>query len=285
MIGQVRLINALNGLIERGRFPRFSILCSAAGSGRSMIAKHIAEKLNAQFIEVGIKADEVRDIITLANKVPTPTVYYIKNADTMSSAAKNSLLKVTEEPPNNAYFIMSLLDAANTLETIRSRGMIFNLEPYTAEEMLKYIEFRGVTKHEEVMRIAGVAHVPGEVDLLLAYDVNDFYAYVEKVLDNIGTVSGPNAFKISSQMKFKDEEEKGYDVRLFMQALISVCVDRIKENSDKVGNAEVNQLIQDYASTVLLTSDYLQQLSITGVKKDATFDMWVLDMRKIWVVD
>ena len=69
-------------------------------------------------------------MIELAYKQTEPIIYLIQDADKMSLGAKNSLLKVIEEPPQQAYFIMELQQIENTLDTIKSRCQEIKLDSY-----------------------------------------------------------------------------------------------------------------------------------------------------------
>ena len=120
MIGQTEVLKQVNNLIEKG-FPRFVIITGQKGQGKTTLALEIAKKLNILVVDIGIKVDEIRDMIEMSYKQTEPIIYLIQNADKMSLGAKNSLLKVIEEPPNNAYFIMELKQIENTLDTIKSR--------------------------------------------------------------------------------------------------------------------------------------------------------------------
>lgn len=271
MIGQERLLTKIDRMIEIG-FPRFSIICGEAGSGKKTIAKTIAKKLEAHLIISEIKVDNIREIIDLAYKQSEPTLYLIPDTDKMSNAAKNALLKVTEEPPRKAYFIMTLKDINNTLETLKSRGMILNIDPYTPKEILDYAEFKQyeLSKEEQDI-VSNLCVVPGEVDLLMRYNVLEFYDFVKTVIDNIGIVSGANAFKIGLKLNYK-ENDGGWDIGLFLRAIMFVCKDRMLE-----------QPLLQYKESIRITSKYLSQLNITGVNKPSTIDMWILEMRGIWI--
>ena len=50
----------------------------------------------------------------MAYKQTERIIYLIQNADKMSLNAKNSLLKLVEEPPQQAYIIMELQQIENT---------------------------------------------------------------------------------------------------------------------------------------------------------------------------
>ena len=213
MIEQRNLQSRIEQLIKDRTFPRFSILVGPKGSGKKTLAHEIGHMFNAwrvssDYVDVyrlpDVKIDTVREIIVQAYKRVTTMVYIIPDADNMSNAAKNALLKVTEEPPNNAYFIMTLEDEHNTLETIRSRGTVFRMDRYTPDEILQFAE------------------------------KDDGLHYVQLVIDNIAEVSLANAFKIPSKVALKDGVE-GYDLKLFWKAFINICF--LTQTYDKWGPA------------------------------------------------
>ena len=269
MIGQEKLQNQIAKMIEKG-FPRFTIIAGGRHSGKSLIAKEIARQLDARLINSNIKVDEVREVINLAYKQVDPTVYLLENTDKMSIAAKNALLKITEEPPRKAYFIMTLQDVNNTLATLRSRGTILNIDPYTPDELLEYAEIKGYElKDEEAKIVTNICTVPGEVDVLMRYDVLDFYSFIETVVSSIGVVNGANAFKIGAKLNYK-EDDGGWDITLFMRAVMFVYRQLM-----------IKSPAPQYRDSIKITSKYSSQLNITGINKPSTIDMWILEMRAI----
>lgn len=273
MIGQRYLLERINGQVERGRFPRFAIFIGEKGSGKKCLASTIADYLKYPISFVDTKVDSIREVINTAYKVDMPIIYVIANCDNMSSAAANALLKVTEEPPKNAYFILTCENEENLLQTIRSRGVTYMLEPYSYEDKCDYIEEQGVPKVEEDENfILEVASNCGEVQQMLNMDVHQFKAYVDLVIDNIAEVSGSNAFKIGDKIAFKDEDNK-YDLCLFWKAFRSACTDRMKEDVDPL----------KYARAIAITGESLAQLNIRGINKQELFDVWLLNIREEWL--
>ena len=70
------------------------------------------------------KVDQIRDVSADADIVPTEAqrkVYVLRQADTMNPAAQNALLKLLEEPPRSASFILAVERAESLLPTVRSR--------------------------------------------------------------------------------------------------------------------------------------------------------------------
>lgn len=71
-----------------------------------------------------IKVDQVREIIVTAHLVPSEgksKVYVLRQAEKLNPQAQNALLKLLEEPPSSACFILACDNAAALLPTVRSR--------------------------------------------------------------------------------------------------------------------------------------------------------------------
>ena len=71
-----------------------------------------------------IYVDRIRDIVSDVAICPNEAekkVYILRNADRMNVSAQNALLKVLEEPPTHACFILCAEQADGLLDTIRSR--------------------------------------------------------------------------------------------------------------------------------------------------------------------
>ena len=268
MIGQTKLLEDIQILIDRKKYPRFSIFVGLKGSGKRTIAKEVGSMLKAHIVQLpDVKIDTIRSMIVDANKIPYTYLYILPDVDTMSLAAKNAILKVTEEPPNDAYFIMTVQDENTLLPTIKSRGTVFHMNTYTPTEIGKYAMCDNV---EDAQIITSVCETPGDVDVIKKYDPMKFYGYVENVVDNIAETSGSNSFKIANRINFKDDPEK-YDLSLFWRTFMLVCLEKVSENPLK------------FTKGVQITSKHLQELKVTGINKSSLFDVWILAIREEWI--
>ena len=273
MIGQRNLQSRIEHLIENRTFPRFSILVGPKGSGKKTLANWIRRcmgqnELTISYEATDVKIDTIRDIIEGAYKTVVTNIYIIPDADYMSNAAKSALLKVTEEPPNNAYIIMTLEDENNTLETIRSRGTVFHMDRYTPDEIFEYYWTVGEMPNDAEL-VREICETPGEVKRCIEMcsgTIQTFYDYVQLVVDNIAEVSLANAFKISSKVALKEDAE-GYDLRLFWKAFMKVLVDTDRTH--------------DFGA-ITITSKYLQKLRVKGINRSMLMDSWVLEIRELW---
>ena len=274
MIGQKHLSEVLYKMVQDDKLPRLIILVGVRGSGKGKMCEYIGDILGVDVLEHDNKAEVVREVVEQAYKTSVKVLHVFRDIDDMSNASKNALLNVIEEPPNGAYFVMTSKDISNqALSTIRSRGTVFYMDAYTQEELMQYAKESKYTVTEDVLkRVVNVCETPYEVDMLVKSGVDDFFNFVNLVIDNIATVSGSNSFKIGDKIAFKAEDkDKKLDLALFLKIFMKKCSDLISEEPLK------------YAEGVKITSKYLQELSVSGVQKQPVFDSWLLDIRKAWM--
>lgn len=266
MIGQKDLLEKIDKIINR--YPKFSLIVGPKGSGKKIIVKYICDKLNLPIVTFGTGIDEVRNIIDLSYEQTEPICYVCYDADNMSIGAKNSLLKITEEPPNNAYFILTLQSISNTLETIQSRGTVLTLDNYTEQELIEYRTVKGYdSKYDYIIK--DVCTNTGEVDELFKSNVDDFYKFSQTVAFQIHIPRTGNIFKISKTIKSKEGED-GYDPVLLFKTVRSLFIKKALETKKP-------QYL--YASDV--TSECLRDLELANVNKVGTVDTWIMNVRTV----
>ena len=247
--------------------PHFTVFVGSKGSGKRTMAKSIAGWNDLVYSEVDTKVDTVREVIDSAYNSATKVLYCFADADTMRAEAKNAMLKVTEEPPENAYFIMTVQDESTLLDTIKSRAVVIHMFPYTKKELQTYLECQGSMHPANVMdKITYVCDTPGDVDTLLSYNIQEFFDYVQLVYDNIAEVEPANAFKSSSKLAIKDEN--GYDLKLFFKTFTYIAMEDLLHGKSR--NGEV----------VLVTTKYSNKFQKVGVNKQQLYDGWVFDIRE-----
>lgn len=279
MIGQKEVLKQIDNLIEKG-FPRFVVIIGQRGQGKTLLASIISKKLNIPMYEFGIKVDEIREMIEIAYKQTEPIIYLIQNADKMSIGAKNSLLKVIEEPPNNAYFIMELQQMENTLETIKSRCQQIKMENYTEDEIEEMLlQIKSDIDLENKNIIKKVAANFYQIKMLIQYNPLEFYQYVNKVYENIHKVQSANSFKIAEKIDLKDDEN-GYDLNLFWKIYCYIGIADLFQFAFDNDWDERSDIISE---CLQITSKYLQKLNINGINKQMLIDNWILEVRKEWL--
>lgn len=270
MIGQKNLIQNIDMLLSQEVLPRFILLSGDRGSGRKLIASSIAQKIGGHSIKCGISVDEIRNMVDLVNCTTDKMVVIIADADDMSVAAKNVLLKVTEEPPNNTVFVMTVEDEYFMPDTLRSRATLLRMDTYSPDEIVEIA--MNIYEHlspQEVDIVINICRTPGEVIGLVKSGVIEFWEYMIKVIDNIDTVSVANSFKIAQKVALKPDAE-GYNLKLFWRAFMILCTEQMTFNLEHRVK---------FAMWVKITSTYMQMLRTKGVNMQMVFDSWMLDIR------
>ena len=207
MIGQKNNINTIIQWRCNKSVPRFIIISGEIGSGRLTFAKVIIKMINAKGIIMGNSISEVRETIENAYTITNTTCYIFRNADDMKNEAKNALLKVVEEPPNNAYFIMTVQNIDNMLGTIKSRGTVIKMEPYTRDELLS------ATNDEILLKYCSNIGQTMED----AENIKNAEYLVDEIFQAFRNKSGTQLLKACTNLRGKQTETDKCDCTLFMR--------------------------------------------------------------------
>lgn len=267
MIGQKMVIDQVANFLTSDNTT--GILIGKEGSGKKTLLRELLYNVPSVFVE-DTKKDTIKDLISTMYMVKTPMIYVIPDIESMSVAAMNSLLKVTEEPPNNAMIVLTCTNLGYVLPTLQSRSMKFYMQPYTKEELKEYCNIVGLQGDEDF--VLSVCDTPGEIDKLGSSGVDEFKKYVYLVFDNIAEVSGTNALKIGSRLSLKEGED-GFNLALFYQAFMKLCQEEY-----------INTKNEKYKNGIYITDIWLNDLRVKGINKSALFDTWVLEIRRLWMV-
>lgn len=90
----------------------------------------------------GVPASQLRRIIhwTHSSRSDKPRFVIIEEAHQLNDTARNTLLKILEEPPQNTYFILLSHQASSILPTLRSRLRNYQFDTRSPEKALEVIQ-------------------------------------------------------------------------------------------------------------------------------------------------
>lgn len=177
-MGNAPVKEALSRAFSSGRFPHALLFTGEKGTGKNTLAALTARALVCRRPELApcgecpgcirAKAGSHPDIRVIqgsgvsgalgveaagrmledAYRMPEEAaynVYIVRLGQSTQPAAQNKLLKLIEEPPKSAVFILLCPTAEAVLPTIRSRAQIFALRPPDSEEAAGWLtEKKGV---------------------------------------------------------------------------------------------------------------------------------------------
>jgi DNA polymerase III delta prime subunit len=214
LIGQKNLVDRFLDLLEQDNVPHTMILVGPKGQGKKTFAKWLAEQLEAPvYVPEDLKIDSIREVISDSRTLSSPKLYLLADAEDMTIQAQNSLLKLAEEPPENAYIVITVESLESLLSTIISRSVIFRMEEYTIDELKVF------THNEDLIKLA---MNPGMIKRLQEFDYTNLLNHAFKIVDNIGKISASNAFNI-----LRSVDKDKYDFLIPM--LIYAYSERMKE--------------------------------------------------------
>jgi DNA polymerase III subunit gamma/tau len=151
VIGNPNLVASLQGMLEdRGSFPHSLLFHGPMGCGKTTLARIVAKELNcgerdlkeidsAQFRGIDT-ARELRNSCQYKPIEGESRVYIIDECHKMTNDAQNAMLKVLEDTPKHAYFILCTTEPQKLIGTVRNRCSEFQVSTLSDKEMLRLIK-------------------------------------------------------------------------------------------------------------------------------------------------
>ncbi len=166
-----------------------------------------------------IGVEPVRDAITEALIKPfynRHKVFIIDDGDILTPQAQNALLKIIEEPPEYAIFIIVCTNSEILLETVRSRAVTVTFSPLPDSVVREYIENKYPDEARIEFLVKYCAGIPKSADLIISD--NDFDTMREEVLNLIPRLLSKNkayAYDVAEYIENnKDRASEIYDMML-----------------------------------------------------------------------
>ena len=268
--GQKHFIEKINKLASADKFPRFSIIVGDTGFGKKLLCDFSAQAIGANFVPCDIKIDDVREVISNSYAVASKTLYMFADIDGMSLNAKNALLKVTEEPPNDSYFMMTVKDINNVLPTLISRATVFQLDPYSLADIREFMaEKKYEFSEEEKHIVESICVCPNDVSVCKEADITNIYNLAGSFISYIGQANLGNELKITTLLSTKQDDGKINPV-LFLRCVMTRCNELNLESNSGDDHDK-------YLVLLKLTSQYLKDLTTKGSNKQLLLDNWIID--------
>ena len=298
LLFQDEVFQTLERLKSGGRFPHALIFEGTAGSGKQTAARYAASMLLCRQEGVSpcgecvscrkslenhpdfslllpenksktISVDKVREIRLSAYVAPHEAarkVYFIPEAQRLRTEAQNALLKLIEEPPEAAYFIMTVPSRSNLLETVISRSAVLTMRELSAEE-----------------RFTAAAKQLADCD---ASDLKALSVSCRTVGDMLTALSDPAAAKLAADARYLlsavkqgerygvlkmlygyEKDREGY-IKLFQMARMSV-ISELCSAADTLGALRTNKIVDIIDKTVFSANQNaaLSLLSCSAVNR------------------
>lgn len=260
MIGQKKILERYQYLIQENRIPQFMIILGDKGSGRKELVKEFAKMLDVPVVFSGIKIEDVREVIDTSYTTIAKQLICFPDVDTMSVNAENALLKLVEEPPKDKYFVLTAQSSHTVLNTLFSRAWTVQMQSYSLAELKEY-----ASRFPNSTQFIPYAQNCYELSTLYTYG-HEIIDFAKTVVDIICEVESANAFKLEQKLAINSDE--GYDPVLFLKVVVRVLAYRFAGDS-------IATLM------CLCTLETIRKLSVLGVNKKMVLDDWILKVRQL----
>lgn len=158
VVGNTDIVSYLTEVVKNKKScPHVFLLNGPTGCGKTTLARIISKELKCDPLDLKeINAANFRGIDTVREIVDSSKyfsmaggsrVWLIDEIHKMTNDAQNALLKLLEDTPKAAYFILCTTDPDKLIKTIKGRCIDLRVKPLTDNEMLKLL--KSVVKAEE----------------------------------------------------------------------------------------------------------------------------------------
>lgn len=196
-----------------------------------------------------------------------PAVFMIDGND-LSEKNNNTILKLLEEPPKNAFIFILINNEAGVLPTILNRCFIWKIKPYKSIDLIEFItdKFNDETKN----LILTIAKTPGQIINLCELNPNKLVDYANYILDKITIASFSNVLNISDKVYFDEFEADKFSCIMLCNLLLYIIKQRLMQNYDS-----------KYVDAHNLTSKLVTNLYINNYNKKHLFENYLFTLKRL----
>lgn len=176
-------------------------------------------------------------------------VYIIDQADMMTEQAQNAFLKLLEEPPAYAVFILVAENASMLLQTILSRCMLVRFAPVSEKTIAEYIRQKYPDQEDRAAFLVRYAKgIPGAVDLVV--ETTDFEELRQAAAQKLGSLLSRRSLSAYMIRDFLEEHKE--QAELILDFWVDFLRDAMllqQECPRLVSNQDLHEIIKRVADS------------------------------------
>lgn len=228
------------------------LFTGAPGSDFNAAITLLQQSLSATLLPIDsgsyASAKEVRELYELTRTSPEGmAIVALPDADSLSHAAQNALLKLLEEPPRGYLFVLTTTKPDQLLSTVRSRLQTIHLLPITDEQSESLLDTLGVTDatFRRQLLFIGNGH-PKELERLVAD--KDYFAHKATIMRDARTLLQAKSYdKIVIAHSYRENRD---DAATLLQYSISLVIQTLGQKPSSNLLKKLDQLTTAFQSIV-----------------------------------
>lgn len=214
-------------------------------------------------------------------------IIFIPEADLLEAPGQNAMLKSFEEPPSYGVVILAVKNLSSLLSTIKSRAVIYELNPASKAEIEEVLKENYPEKGDKARFLAEFSGgIIGKAINLC--ESEEFAALRDEEVKLLKDFPKSRFASLKLADFFKEHEEKEavlYDIALSFFRDLSV----LKEGGDKFINSDILSDIENAAKSVTGAGAAKALFKLAEAKgskaKNAIYDLWITNLFiEIWEV-
>lgn len=253
--------------------------------------KHLAST-HSDLIVIGedsptIKVDDIRaltDELFIRPALSKKKIFIIENADNMNTDAQNALLKSFEEPPEYGIIILLSQNRENLLSTIRSRGNLVAFEPFSIEDIEKYIARKYQREGEELRFIAKYSGgvIGRAIDIC---ENEEFFEKRRNIIEKTAKLTDGrlSIFELADEFDIKNKKAAMENCDMYFDLFLSFMRDVIAhKNKAEMINADMAPYIERFSSKVTLGAiiNVIENAAKVKAQLNSSmkYELWIVNM-------
>lgn len=158
--GNTTVVHTLEEMVAKKKLPHCILLHGPSGCGKTTIARILKDVLccsDLDWKEMNCSdrnsVDDVRDIIKKVSLSPSKgkcRIWMLDEFHRMSTGGQDAALKLLEDTPSHAYFILCSSEPQKIISTIKNRATQFQVKPLSDTEMTALLKKIATTEGKKI---------------------------------------------------------------------------------------------------------------------------------------
>ncbi|MEN9895187.1 MAG: polymerase delta prime subunit protein [Pseudomonadota bacterium] len=257
--------------------PIFRQISSGASHHLLYLSRPVDDKTGK--VKSAIPVDEIRKagkFFSQTSGTGNWRIVIVDPADDLNRNAANAILKILEEPPKRAMFLVLSHAPGKLLPTIRSRCQTLSLAPLSDADMLSCFENLSLTINPQMLPtiLKAAKGSVSEALKLVHYGGLEIMEVFTAVLETAGPKSRQSMHKLADAMAAKDNETLYTFFRSQITSEIEIRAKQAALNGNLVGAERLARLASDVTERLTIADAYNLDrkqtvISVLGEFKDA----------------